>query len=129
MAAFRIVPQCSSLTSYLGSDPVDPARAHFRAHRCIISSVSRNRVGILRSSFSSVEADCRLSQTMETFPYHRLWKISWKEFSEKRWLVVGTEIDSLEVKNFSSCVELECGTTPLVRDDSARNHLMSDQLG
>ena len=76
----------------LGSDPVVPARAHFRAHRCII--------GILRSSFSSVEADCRLCQTTETFPYHRLWKISWKEFSEKRWLVVATEIDSLEVKIF-----------------------------
>ena len=32
-------------------------------------------------------------------------------------------------KKKSSCVELECGTTPLVRDDSARSHLMSAQLG
>ena len=33
-----------------------------------------------------------------------------------------------ETKN-SSCVELECGTTPLVRDDCARSHLVSAQLG
>ena len=33
-----------------------------------------------------------------------------------------------ETKN-SSCVELECGTTPLVRDDSARSHVMCAQLG
>ena len=33
-----------------------------------------------------------------------------------------------ETKN-SSCVELECGTTPLVRGDSARSHLMGSQLG
>ena len=29
----------------------------------------------------------------------------------------------------SSHVELECGTTPLVRDDSAMSHLMGAQLG
>ena len=29
----------------------------------------------------------------------------------------------------SSCVELECGTTPPVRGDSARSHLMGSQLG
>ena len=29
----------------------------------------------------------------------------------------------------SSCVELECGTTPLVLDHSARSHLMGSQLG
>ena len=85
--------------------------------------------GILRSSFSSVEAYCRLSQTMETFLYHRLWKKSWKRFCENRRLVVGTEIDSLEVEIFSSCVELECGTTPPVPYDSARSHLMNAQLG
>ena len=48
--------------------------------------VSRIRVGNLKSS---LEANCRLSQTMETFPYHRSWKNSWKKFSLKRWLVVG----------------------------------------
>ena len=71
-----------------------------------------NRGGTLRSRFSSaLEADCRLSQTMETFPFHRWWKKSWKRFSANRRLVVGTEIDSVEVEKFSSCVELECGTT------------------
>ena len=46
-------------------------------------------------------------------------------YSAHRLLARGIE----ETKKKSSCVELECGTTPLVRDDSARSHLMSAQLG
>ena len=60
---------------YLRGDPVDPTRAHFRAHRCsnrrcFSSSVSRtncgNRDHTLRSGFSSaLETDCRLSLVEE----------------------------------------------------------------
>ena len=32
------------------------------------------------------------------FPYYSWWKKSWKRFSENRRLVVGTEIDFVEVE-------------------------------
>ena len=41
---------------------------------------------------------------------------------------LGAVLTVFGTKN-SSCVELECGTTPPVRSDSARSHLMGSQLG
>ena len=41
---------------------------------------------------------------------------------------LGAVLTVFGTKN-SSCVELECGTTPLVRGDSARSRLMGSQLG
>ena len=68
-----------------------------------------NRVGTLRSRFSSaLDADCRLSQTMGTFPCHRRWKksirdviiaCSTKEFSADRWNP--TISDAPGYKNFT----------------------------
>ena len=54
------------------------------------------------------------------------------EFDEKvakmRLPALGTVLTVFGSKN-SSCFELECGTTPFVRGDSARSHLMLTLAG
>ena len=57
---------------------------------------------------------------METFPYHRWWKKSWKRFSETRRLVVGTEIDSVEVEKFPRASSSSAGRPRQVVADRAR---------
>ena len=109
-----------SLLSFFraGGDPVDPTRAHFRAHRCanrrcFSSSVSRtncgNRDHTLRSGFSSALV-CRLSRAANFGD----------KFSENRRLVVGTEIDFVEVEKFPRASSSSAGRPRQVAADRAR---------
>ena len=77
--------------------PVDPSRAHFRAHRCIIRRcpVPQIQEQIVEIVFLLSGADSAAHwNRLSTFPYHRWWKKLWKRFSENRRLVVCTEIGS-----------------------------------
>ena len=83
----------------MGGDPLDPTRAHFRAHQ-------NSRTNCGNRDFSQERIQQRTGGRLSTFPYHRWWKKSWKRFSENRRLVVCTGIVS-PLENFLISVEVE----------------------
>ena len=54
------------------------------------------------------------------FPVPQVWKKSWKKFSENRRLVVGTEIDSVEVEKFPRASSSSARRRRQVAADRAR---------
>ena len=73
MSACRIVRQCRTLTWYLRVVPVDPIRAHFSAHRCIICrcfSSSDSRQIVESCWYSQERIQQRTGGRLSTFPNH-----------------------------------------------------------
>ena len=137
-----VIRRLQNTSSWSGSEAECRVSAPCSHRRCGESPrVEFQRVSSERlqntSSWTGNEAECRVSVCVGVLRNSTLER-SLPIADRARFTVVKLRLPALgsvltvigdeETEN-SSCVELECGMTPLVRGVSARSHLMGSQLG